>query len=135
MNSIISPYNSPFRTDFGDYHLMNEKDEEEIKIVDFLEESEGDKFVISLYSVLFAVSQLKISIRSSQIILLISEQVDAKRSCSMFVSDWQSYNSQSYIKMRTVSLLLPGDNFFLLRHILIPESHLLKIFLGRLADN
>lgn len=135
MNSIISTYNSPFRTDFGDYHLMNEKDEEEIKIVDFLEENEENKFVVSLYSALFAASQLKISIRGSQIVLLISEQVEATRSRSMFVSDWQSYNPQSYVRMRTVSLLLPGDNFFLLRHFLIPENHLLKIFLGRLADN
>lgn len=135
MNSIVSPYVSPFRTDFGDYHLMNEKDEEEIKIVDFLEENEDGKFVISLYAVLFAVSEVKIAVRGSRMVLSISEQVEVTHSRTMFVSDWQSYYPQTYIRLRTVSLLLPGDNFFLLRHFLIPENHLLKIFLGRLTDS
>lgn len=135
MNSIAKSYSSPFRTDFGDYHLMNPGDESEVKVVDFKEENELGLFEISLYSCLFAISQLKIDIRGNKMVLLVSEQVESGRSRSVFVSDWQSYYPQSYTRMRTINLLLPGDNFFLLRHFLVPENYLLKVFLSRLADN
>ena len=114
---------------------MNPGDESEIKVVDFQEENENGLFEISLYSTLFAISQLKIDIRGNRIVLLVSEQVEPTRSRPVFVSDWQSYYPQSYTRMRTINLLLPGDNFFLLRHFLVPENYLLKIFLDRLADN
>ena len=128
-NEIANKINS------GNIRFVNQEVTNEIKIVDYLEEPENGQFMISLYSHLFLENQVKVFLRNNKLILFINEQVDSTRSSMIYVSDWQSYYPQSYTRMRNVSLLLPGDNFFLLRHFLISEKFLLKIFLARLADN
>lgn len=119
----------------GNIRFVNQEAKNEIQIIDYLEEPKNGQFIISLYSRLFLENQVKVFMRNNKLILFINEQIDATKSSMIYVSDWQNYYPQSYTRMRSVSLLLPGDNFFLLRQFLISEKFLLKIFLARLADN
>jgi len=107
----------------------------EVKIVDYFEDLQKGQLIISLYSQLFSESQLKISIRESKVIIIVSELIGFNKTAPMFVSDWQTYGQQSYVRMRNISLLLPGDNFYLLRHFVIPEKFLLNIIIGKLLEN
>lgn len=115
--------------------FINRETTRELKVIDFLEEPEKGQFIISLYSQLFSENQLKVFIRDNKVVIFVTEKINCNRTSAIYVSDWQNYFPQSYTRMRNVSLILPGDNFFLLRHLLIPEQFLLKIFLGRLSDN
>jgi hypothetical protein len=135
MKAIMNHNETPDRFDIKKIQFGNQENSSELEIVDFVKEPESGQFVISLYSELFANNQLKVFIRENKIIIFITEQVNSYKSATIYVSDWQSFYPQSYTRMRNVSLLLPGDNFYLLRHFLISEKYLLKIFLGRLVDN
>lgn len=116
-------------------HFENQDLAEEVKIVDYIEDSERGQLLISLCSKLFSESQLKISIRDNKIVIIVSELVGYNKSKTTYISDWQTYTQQSYVRMRNISLFLPGDNFYLLRHFVIPEQFLLNIILGKLIEN
>lgn len=113
----------------------NQQAADEVKIFEYVEDAEKGQLLISLYSQLFSESQLKISIRESKIVIIVSEQVGFGKSTTNYTSDWQTYSQQSYLRMRNISLFLPGDNFYLLRHFVVPEKLLLNIILGKLMEN
>ena len=113
----------------------NQQAADEVKIFEYVEDAEKGQLLISLYSQLFSESQLKISIRESKIVIIVSEQVGFGKSTTNYTSDWQTYSQQSYLRMRNISLFLPGDNFYLLRHFVVPEKLLLNIILGKLIEN
>ena len=113
----------------------NQQAADEVKIFEYVEDTEKGQLLISLYSQLFSESQLKISIRESKIVIIVSEQVGFGKSTANYTSDWQTYSQQSYLRMRNISLFLPGDNFYLLRHFVVPEKLLLNIILGKLMEN
>ena len=90
--------------------------------------------MITLYSQLFFEDSFKIMVHNNRLSIIISEMIEGS-SPALQRFDWQGYSKQSYVRMRNVSLLLPGDNFYLLRHFLVPEQFLLKIILGHPAGN
>ncbi|HKI89134.1 MAG TPA: hypothetical protein VKA38_08910 [Draconibacterium sp.] len=114
--------------------LLNLSGTDEVKIVDY--EAIGGKglFIISLYSQLFFEDRFKVTVHNNRLKIIISEIIEGN-SLSMARYDWQNYAKQSYVRMRNISLLLPGDNFYLLRHFLVPEKFLLKIILGHPVEN
>jgi len=129
--------NSKTSYNLGIEHIqfVNPEVKEEIKIADYLEVPEKGQFVISLYSRLFSDNHVNVFIRGNKIVLFITEKVEAGQSAAMYVSDWQNFYPKSYLRMRNVSLILPGDNFFLLRHFLVPDEYMLKIILGQITEN
>jgi hypothetical protein len=116
-------------------HFENQQVADEVKVVEFNEDTEKGQIIISLYSQLFSESQLKISIRESKIVIIVSELVGFNKTTSNYISDWQTYSQKTYVRMRNISLFLPGDNFYLLRHFIVPEKFLLNIILGKLIEN
>ena len=53
----------------------NQEVANDVKIVEYFEDIEKGQLLISLYSELFSESQLKISIRKSKIVIIVSELV------------------------------------------------------------
>ncbi len=113
----------------------NQQLADEVKIFEYVEDTEKGQLLISLYSQLFSECQLKISIRESKMVIIVSEVVGFNKSATTYISDWQTYSQRSYLRMRNISLFLPGDNFYLLRHFVVPEKFLLNIILGKLIEN
>jgi len=135
MKTIISNSEPSNNVGIEKIHFENQESINEVKIVDYLEDPDNGQLIISLYSQLFSEGQLKISIHDSKVVIIVSELIGFNKTKTMYVSDWQSYSQQSYIRMRNISLLLPGDNFYLLRHFLVPEKFLLNIIIGKLIEN
>lgn len=135
MKSIIKNSESHKNTGIEKIHFGNQEVTKEVKIVDYFEDPEKGQLIISLYSQLFSENHLKIFIRDNKVVIVVSELINSNKSASLYVSDWQSYSEQSYVRMRNISLMLPGENFYLLRHFLVPEKLLLNIIIGKLIDN
>lgn len=110
-------------------------DSDDVQIVNYIEKPEQGKIIISLYSQLFSGNQLNVFIRDNKIVLFITEVIKSDASETKYVSDWQNFYPRTYTRMRSVSLFLPGDNFFLMRYFLIPEEFMLKIILGQVTEN
>ena len=90
---------------------------------------EEDNFSLSVFSLLFSKNNIKVSLKGNKIIIITSEMVNNENT-NMYV-DWQIYQQKSYIRMRSINIILPGKNFYLLRHYFIPEEFQLKIILKR----
>ncbi len=135
MKAIVSNSEPSNIIGIGKVHFENQELINEVKVVDYFEDTEKGQLIISLYSQLFSDSQLKISIHDSKVVIIVSELIGFNKSATTYISDWQSYSQQSYVRMRNISLLLPGDNFYLLGHFLVPEKSLLNIIIGKLIDN
>ena len=133
MKPVISHPSSDFQLDHG--YFNDEKNASDIKFVDYAVDDKKGKVEITLFSELFWKSTLKLSLRNDKIIIIISEVIYPQLHNQLFINDWQSYNLHPYIRMRNVSLMLPGDNFILVRHFVIPEQYLLKIFLKQIIRN
>ena len=135
MRAIMNGHEPINKTDFGKIKLGYDENSEEFKIVNYIEKPEQGQFIISIYSHLFSSNQLNVFMRGNRIVLFITEIVDSSKSETKYISDWQSFYPKSYTRMRSVSIVLPGDNFFLLRHFLVPDECLLKIILGQVIEN
>jgi len=119
----------------GKVRFENQIMTEGVKIVDCELENDKGILVISLYSQLLTDNQIEVFMQGSKISILISEQLNLNTQAPLPKYNWQNFYPQSYTRLRNISILLPGNNFFLLKHRLISEKSLLKIFLGRLTDN
>lgn len=107
----------------------------DVKIIDFYEDADKAQMVISLYSRLFSDNRQKIYISENKLVIIVSELVRTISPDTVYISDWLSYSQQSYTRFRNISMFLPGDNFYLLRHYFIPESYILNIIIGKLLNN
>ena len=114
------------------FHFKIQDTHDNVEIVDYTEE--GGNIIISLYSLLFAEEKFRIFLHDDKLVIVVSEIVQSNQE-EMPIVDWHRYSRRTYERFRNVSIILPGDNFYLLRHFLIPEKFLLKIFLGQIADN
>ena len=119
----------------GNTGFEKEEETDEVKVLDYWDVPDKNQVVVTLYSKLFSENQIKVFIRGNKIMILITEHVDSGKSATVYFSDWQSFYPQSYTRIRNISFLLPGDNFYLLRYFQVPEEFILKIILGRLINN
>jgi len=93
--------------------------------------NEKGQIIILLSSLLFSDDNVKIFIRENKMVIVVTEVVDTSHSATEFVTDWQRFAKNSYERIHNINLILPGDNFFLLRHYILPEKYLLKAILGQ----
>jgi len=114
------------------FHFSINDDHEKVEIVDYVEDN--DSLVISLYSALFLEDSFRFFFHGNKLVVVISERVQSMRP-NMPVVDWHRFSGATYERLRNVSIFLPGDNFYLMRHFLVPEQYLLKLFLGQVTDN
>jgi len=134
MKAIINHNESPKNLEIQKVQLGNPNVTDEVKIIDYGAIGEKGLFIISLYSQLFFEDRFKVTVHNNRMSIIISELIEGS-SPTLTWHDWQGYSKQSYIRMRNISLLLPGDNFYLLRHFLVPDKFLLKIILGHPVAN
>ena len=106
----------------------------EIRIVDFMKKTEVGESTITLCSSIFLNNQVKVTIKNKKLILVISENVNTRKSIWMPVNDWEHCTRQTYKRIHNIGILLPGDNFYIIRHFLIPDKLFLRIVLGQLTN-
>lgn len=110
-------------------------DGKEVKLVDYTRDLEKEQIIILLSSLLFSGNNVRIYIRENKMVVMVTEVVDTTYSPTNFVTDWQRFTKRTYERMHNLNLVLPGDNFYLLRHFVLPEKYLLKIILGKMVKN
>ncbi len=124
---------STLGTDISLY--TNPDTHKEVKLVDYTRDLEKGRIFIILSSLLFNENNVKIYIRDNKMAVVVTEVVDATYSPNSFVTDWQRFTQRTYERMHNLNLVLPGENFYLLRHFVLPEKYLLKIILGEMVGN
>jgi len=114
------------------FHFSIDETHDKVEIVDYSEDN-GD-VAITLFSLMFIEDNFRFFLDGNKLVIVVTEKVQST-SGDMPIMDWYRFNTVNHERLRNVSIFLPGDNFYLLRHFLIPEKYLLKIFLGQVTDN
>jgi len=104
----------------------------DVRIVDFMKKTETGESIITLSSVYFTKGAVSVQadVINKRLKLVISEFIDLRQKVWTPVNDWEQFTAHSYTRMHNIRIMLPGDNFYILRHFLIPEESLLKVVLG-----
>jgi len=113
--------------------LFSDKEiSKDVRIVDFMKKTETGESIITLSSVYFTKGAVSVQadVINKRLKLVISEFIDLRQKVWTPVNDWEQFTGHSYTRMHNIRIMLPGDNFYILRHILIPEESLLKVVLG-----
>lgn len=114
------------------FHFKIEETHDKVEIVEYTEEN--GNLSISLYSMLFTEDKFRFFFHGNKLVIVVSEMVKTNQA-EMPVVDWYRYSNKTYERFINVSIVLPGDNFYILRHFLIPEKFYLKIVLGKAIEN
>ncbi len=114
------------------FHFSIDDTHDKVEIMNY--EEEKGMLVITLFSLMFLEDNFRFLFHGNKLVIVVTEKVQTFES-GMPVVDWHRFNRYTYERFRNVSIYLPGDNFYMLRHFLIPEKYLLKIFLGQITDN
>ena len=114
------------------FHFRIQDTHDKVEIVDYTDENGG--LIITLFSLLFNEDNFRFFLHENKLVIVITEKVQSARQ-ELPVVDWHRFHGSTYERLRNVSIYLPGDNFYLLRHIVIPEKFLLKVILGQVKDN
>ncbi|MCY1723129.1 hypothetical protein OU798_22465 [Prolixibacteraceae bacterium Z1-6] len=119
----------------GKISFGNRDAAEDLRIVDYMKLTENGESVITLYSQQFFNNQIKVRLKGEKISLILTEFVDARRSAQAVFNTWEVLNKHSYTRIHNISIMLPGDNFYILRNYEVADDLLLKIVLSPMLDN
>ena len=106
-----------------------------ICIVDQRIDSSAGKAELTLKSPLITDDSYKLILRGNQLILVISELIQITNFTPSHYYKRQFHSKGAYERLRSIRIMLPGNNFYILRHYTIPENNSLKIILGRIRHN
>jgi hypothetical protein len=121
---ILNRINSPF--------IIN-KSNVEIKLMDF---HKVNRYYVLLLNVMnLSDDNYRIFLKGHYLSLIISEPKEVSKPVHIHNMDWNLYNNQSYEILKSVDVWLPGDNFYLIKHYLLSEDQVLKVFLGKMHFN
>lgn len=108
------------------------KNDFDIKMVDYHHNDQYSE--ISLGYLNLTDDNYRLFVNGQYLTLIVSEVKEAKRPMHLHNIGWNIYRNHNYEVMKSIDLWLPGDNFYLVRHYLVPKDQILKIVLGR-TDN
>lgn len=110
--------------------LQSNENDKSIKIIDFTVNQQSGRYYLILESVLFRNHPSSVSIDKNKLKIIIPDPVYIRYSNGLKKFGWNDNYSLSYFKLINFSVFLPGDNFYLVKNILIPEQYLLKVEMG-----
>ncbi len=109
------------------------KNDFDINMVDY--NSDKHYLEISLSYLNLSNDNYRLFLNGHYLTLIVSEVKEAKRPLHLHNMDWNIYRQHNYEVMRSLDVWLPGDNFYLVRHFLVPGNKILKIVLGKGLNN
>ena len=77
----------------------------------------------------------KLFIRENHLGIVISEHIEFNRPVYLHHYNLKSYQQQSYERLHSASVLLPGHNYHLINHFFNPDNNSLEIVLGHSSVN
>ncbi len=115
--------------------MENQKVVKDLSIVDYMKKTASGESVVTLCSQQLFSNSIKVRVRDEKIILIISEYVDARRTSLQGQNTWEALYKHSYSRIYTIRIMLPGDNFYILRNYELSDKIFLKINLQKSIEN
>ncbi len=113
------------------YHIEKLSDStKNVQITGFYSSPQGAGWELILYSPLFKKEPNNIKVNDNKLVITIEESVKTLTQDRFPEYAWGNYFYHSYVRFHQVIFLLPGDNFFMVKSVLIPDELMLKVILA-----
>ncbi len=116
-----------------EYPFLDKKDDLKIELVNFQKSTKH--FILQLSVINLESDNYRLFLKGSCLTLVVSEPHEYSRPIHIHDINWKIYNHQSYEVLKHSEIILPGDNFYIVRHFAYPESQLLEVILGNTYGN
>lgn len=124
-------------TDTGHENLFTpyiiDKDGVESKLIEFKELE--NSFLLQIELTNIKHDNYRLFQNGQYLNLIISEEIEIERPVYLHNVNWGQYAQLKYDVMKRIIILLPGDNFYLVKHNIIPQEKILNIYLSRMQYN
>jgi hypothetical protein len=116
-----------------EYPYVEKNHDLKIEIVDF---QKSDKnYILQIGLTNLEKDNYRIFSKGAYLTLIISVSNEYSRPIHMHDVNWKLYERPTFETLKYADIWLPGDNFYLIRHIAYPEINLLKVILGKMNFN
>ncbi len=123
-SDILNEINSPF--------IINRNDLK-IKLIKF--QKINRYYLLQLNLTNLTSDNYRIFLKGHYLTLIISEPKEVTKPVHIHNMNWNLYSHQGYELMKSIDIWLPGDNFFLIKHYVVSEDQVLKVYLGKIHTN
>jgi hypothetical protein len=72
----------------------------------------------------------RLCLDGSRLSVIISEPLDYSRPIHLHNINWKMFTHQTFDLLKQADIWLPGDNFYLIRHLALPDDNILEVILG-----
>lgn len=118
-HEIANKLNTPF---------VIKRNDNKVKINDF--QQDKDHYILELGALNLKSDNYRIFLKGHYLTLIVSEIREISKPLHVHNMTWHLYKQQAYEVMKSIDIWLPGNNFYLVRHFVLPEDQTLKIILG-----
>jgi hypothetical protein len=113
-------------------YMINNSDLE-IKLVNF--QKNKNKFLLQVELDIMGNDNYRLLIKGNYLTLIVTEKKEISRPIYIHNINWRLFDNSEYEVMKSVDFLLPGNNFYLVRHFFVPADKILNIYLARIHYN
>jgi hypothetical protein len=113
--------------------FLIKKNDADIKIIDF--QKIHNRHVLQLDVLNLTKDNYRVFIKGNYLTVIVSEPKEINRPVRIHNMNWSINSQANYEVMKNIDIWLPGNNFYLIQHYIVPESQVLTIILGRMHMN
>ncbi len=110
--------------------VINKRDDFEVNVTGFSYNYLKNTYKLTLYSDLLYNDNYSISMIDNRLVVIISEIKEYNKPSYTHNIKWNYSDTQAYERIRSVDILMPGNDFYLIRHYVIPNKSLLQVILS-----
>ncbi len=118
----------------NDHHtsipVINKRNDLNVNITGFSYNYVKNQYKLSIYSDLFFKDNYSVSLIDNRLMVVISEIKEYNKPSYIHNFNWNTANSQTYERIRSMDVILPGNDFYLIRHYVIPDRKMLHVILS-----
>ena len=112
--------------------LINRSDLE-VSLVDF--QKLNKIYMMTFNTMKLDDDSYRVFLKGHYLTLIISEPKVVSRPTYIHNMSWHSFAHSNYEVFKSVDVWLPGNNFYLIRHYLLPGNEVLRVLLGEMPQN
>lgn len=102
----------------------------DIKIIGH--EKINNRYLITVQTIPIEDDGYRVFLNGRYLSIIISQVHEISRPLYTRNINLNSFDKRNYEVFRSVEIMLPGNNFYLVRHYLLPGNQIMKILLGEL---
>jgi len=112
------------------FPVLQKRDDFDVEITGFIYSYFKNRYKLNIYSKLIFKDNYSLSLIDNKLFVVISEIKQLNKPSYLHNYNWKNSDINSYERIRSMDILLPGDDFYLIRHFVVPDKNTLSIILS-----